>query len=94
MEFVQFHPTALYLASSPPFLLSEAMRGDGGQLRNNKGEVFMRTGRIPTGPSLSRARTGRPVSRSSTAASARIRKRWARSMRYTKHTLSLRASAQ
>lgn len=41
MEFIQFHPTALYLPSSPPFLLSEAMRGEGGQLRNNKGEVFM-----------------------------------------------------
>ncbi len=41
MEFVQFHPTALYLPSSPPFLLSEAMRGDGAQLRNSKGEVFM-----------------------------------------------------
>ena len=41
MEFVQFHPTALYLPSSPPFLLSEAMRGDGAQLRNNKGELFM-----------------------------------------------------
>jgi L-aspartate oxidase len=41
MEFVQFHPTALYVPSSPPFLLSEAMRGEGGQLRNNKGEVFM-----------------------------------------------------
>ncbi|NGZ98172.1 MAG: L-aspartate oxidase [Nitrospira sp. WS110] len=41
MEFVQFHPTALYLPSSPPFLLSEAMRGEGGELRNNKGEAFM-----------------------------------------------------
>jgi L-aspartate oxidase len=41
MEFVQFHPTALYLPSSPPFLLSEAMRGEGAQLRNNKGEIFM-----------------------------------------------------
>jgi L-aspartate oxidase len=41
MEFIQFHPTALYLPSSPPFLLSEAMRGEGGQLRNNKGELFM-----------------------------------------------------
>ena len=41
MEFVQFHPTALYVPSSPPFLLSEAMRGEGGQLRNNKGKVFM-----------------------------------------------------
>ena len=41
MEFVQFHPTALYLPSSPPFLLSEAMRGEGGVLRNRKGEVFL-----------------------------------------------------
>jgi L-aspartate oxidase len=42
MEFVQFHPTALYLPSSPPFLLTEAIRGEGGQLRNIKGERFMR----------------------------------------------------
>ena len=41
MEFVQFHPTALYLPSSPPFLLSEAIRGEGGRLRNIKGELFM-----------------------------------------------------
>lgn len=41
MEFVQFHPTSLFLPSSPPFLLSEAMRGEGGVLRNRKGEVFM-----------------------------------------------------
>jgi len=41
MEFVQFHPTALYLPSSPPFLLTEAIRGEGGQLRNVKGELFM-----------------------------------------------------
>jgi len=42
MEFVQFHPTALYLPSTPPFLLSEAIRGEGGRLRNIKGELFMR----------------------------------------------------
>jgi L-aspartate oxidase len=42
MEFVQFHPTALYLPSSPPFLLSEAIRGEGGRLRNIKGELFMK----------------------------------------------------
>ena len=41
MEFVQFHPTALYLPSSPPFLLSEAIRGEGGRLRNIQGELFM-----------------------------------------------------
>ena len=42
MEFVQFHPTALYLPSSPPFLLSETMRGEGGLLRNNKRDLFMK----------------------------------------------------
>lgn len=41
MEFVQFHPTSLFLPSCPPFLLSETMRGEGGLLRNRKGELFM-----------------------------------------------------
>lgn len=41
MEFVQFHPTTLYLPATPQFLLSEAMRGEGGILRNIKGEAFM-----------------------------------------------------
>ncbi|MBI1821759.1 MAG: L-aspartate oxidase [Nitrospirae bacterium] len=42
MEFVQFHPTALCLPGAAPFLLSEAMRGEGGRLRNVKGEAFMK----------------------------------------------------
>jgi L-aspartate oxidase len=42
MEFVQFHPTALYLPATPQFLLSEAMRGEGGILRNSAGEAFMK----------------------------------------------------
>lgn len=42
MEFVQFHPTALYAPGIPAFLLSEAMRGEGGRLRNIHGEEFMK----------------------------------------------------
>lgn len=42
MEFVQFHPTALYSPGVPAFLLSEAMRGEGALLRNIHGEAFMK----------------------------------------------------
>lgn len=41
MEFYQFHPTALSLPNAPRFLLSEALRGEGAWLRNDKGERFM-----------------------------------------------------
>lgn len=41
MEFVQFHPTALYLKNAPRFLLSEALRGEGAYLRNGEMQRFM-----------------------------------------------------
>ncbi len=41
MEFVQFHPTALYLKGAPRFLLSEALRGEGAYLRNAETRRFM-----------------------------------------------------
>jgi len=42
MEFVQFHPTALYNPKErPSYLITEAMRGYGAILKNKKGEAFM-----------------------------------------------------
>jgi len=56
MEFIQFHPTALYLPGERAFLISEAVRGDGGKLVNNQGNPFLKShGELATRDVVTRA---------------------------------------
>ncbi|HXQ81306.1 MAG TPA: FAD-dependent oxidoreductase [Opitutaceae bacterium] len=41
LEYVQFHPTVFAKKNAPPFLVTEALRGEGGVLVNARGERFM-----------------------------------------------------
>jgi L-aspartate oxidase len=71
LEFVQFHPTVMNVPDAPRFLLSEALRGEGARLVNDKGERFMQryetAGDLASRDLVSRAmvreaeRTGAPV---------------------------------
>ncbi len=42
LEFVQFHPTTLYIAGASRTLITETLRGEGAILRDNKGRAFMK----------------------------------------------------
>lgn len=71
MEFVQFHPTALNIEGAPRFLLSEALRGEGGRLVNDAGEPFM-TQIDPAGDLAPRDRVARGIAREVARTAGRV----------------------
>ena len=76
MEFMQFHPTVLYIAGSARHLLTEALRGEGAYLRDRNGHRFMpdyhpwpSSPRATTSRARSPRRWPRPSTRASTSTS-------------------------
>ncbi len=62
LEFVQFHPTALNRTDAPRFLISEALRGEGARLVNERGDAFM-TQHHPAGDLAPRDVVARHIAR-------------------------------
>ena len=71
LEFVQFHPTVLHVPNAPRFLLSEALRGEGGALINDAGERFV-TRYEPAGDLASRDLVARAIVREMERTSGRV----------------------
>jgi L-aspartate oxidase len=71
LEFVQFHPTVLHVPNAPRFLLSEALRGEGGALINDAGERFV-TRYEPAGDLASRDLVARAIVREMARTGGRV----------------------
>ena len=71
LEFVQFHPTALKLDGAPRFLISEALRGEGARLVNERGDAFM-TRYHPDGDLAPRDVVARGIARESEETGGRV----------------------